>query len=73
MLNFMSMVQIAEGDVTISAPYNSVTADEVSVKVGNVTDVTLEKGVQARYVNVTIVGSFAADGRGGKLSEFVVL
>jgi hypothetical protein len=72
-LAFESMVQIVAGDVKISAPYDPTTAEEVSVKTGNVTDVVLKEGVEARYVNVTIVGSFAEDGRGGTVAEFVVI
>ena|SRR6202035_5364149 len=68
-----SMTEIASGNVTISAPYDSISADEVAVKVGNVTDVGLENSIGVRYLNVTIVGSFARDGRGGTVAEFVVL
>ncbi|KAG8864784.1 alpha,alpha-trehalase ath1 [Tulasnella sp. 330] len=65
-----NMTSIASGNVTVSAPTVPTT---ITVNVGNVTDVTLAQSVQARYVNVTITGSFLADGRGGTVAEFVVI
>ncbi|KAG8988480.1 alpha,alpha-trehalase ath1 [Tulasnella sp. JGI-2019a] len=66
----MSMAAIASGNVTLSAP---TVPDTITVNVGNVTDVKLASSVKARYVNVTITGSFAADGRGGTVAEFAVI
>jgi hypothetical protein len=71
-----SMTQIASGNVSISAPYDASQAELVSIKVGNITETTIGNGsgaAVARYLNVTIAGSYIADGRGGTLAEFVVL
>ncbi|KII91942.1 carbohydrate-binding module family 32 protein [Plicaturopsis crispa FD-325 SS-3] len=68
-----SMTQIANGTVSISSPYNATAAVAVSLKVGNTTDVQLPQSISARYVNVTIEGSYRADGTGATLAEFAVL
>lgn len=68
-----NMTMISNASVLITAPYNNVTANDVAVKIGNLTDVTLFSNVTARYVNVSISGSFLGDGRGGTISEFAVL
>jgi hypothetical protein len=68
-----SMVTLASGDVSISAPYNASNAQTVSIKVGNLTDVTLKKAVTARYVTISITGSYLGDGRGATLAEVAVL
>jgi hypothetical protein len=67
------MTTISTGNVSISAPYSAATANEVAVKVGNLTDVTLEECTSARFVNLTIAGSFFADGKGGTVAEFAIL
>lgn len=71
--NTSNMTLISTNSVNITAPYNNITAEQVSIKVGNLTDVVLPSIVVGRYVNVSISGSYLADGRGGTLSEFGVL
>ncbi|GAA5888338.1 hypothetical protein JCM5296_003292 [Sporobolomyces johnsonii] len=73
-----NMTTIANGTVSISAPYNAQQANLVAIRVGNVTDVTLAMPVVARYVNLTIAGTMAqggggGDGYGGTVAEFAVL
>jgi len=68
-----SLHPIANGTVSISAPYNVATAEAIELKLGNLTDVTLGARARARFVSLTIKGSFAADGRGGTLVEFAVI
>jgi hypothetical protein len=67
------MAEIASGNVDISAPYNATNAVAVSVKVGNLTDVTLNKAVTARYLTISITGSYLGDGKGATLAEFAAL
>ena len=64
---------LAAGNVTISDPYDAATANDVVLRIGNLTDVTLEARVEARYVRLTIEGSFLGDARGGTVAEFAVL
>lgn len=68
-----NMTTISSGNVSISAPYSAATANEVAVKVGNLTDITLQSSFSARFVNLTIMGSFAADGEGGTVAEFAIV
>jgi trehalose/maltose hydrolase-like predicted phosphorylase len=68
-----NMTTISAGNVSISAPYSAATANEVAIKVGNLTDVTLPSSVSARFLNLTITGSFLADGNGGTVAEFAIL
>lgn len=63
---------LAGANVSISAPYNNVTADAVATKVGNLTDVALNSTVSVRFVNLTITGSFLGDGKGATVAEFAV-
>ena len=65
--------QVAGGAVNISAPYSAAGAEAVAVKVGNVTDVSVDGTLKARYVKVGITGSYLGDGRGGTLAEFAVI
>jgi len=67
------MTTVASGNVEISAPYNTPNAEAVSIKVGNLTDVSLNKTVTARYLTVAITGSYLGDGRGGTLAEVAVI
>ena len=67
------MTALASGNVSISAPYNASNAEAVSIKVGNLTDIALNKTVTARYLTISITGSYLADGRGGTLAEVAVL
>ena len=68
-----NMTALASGNVDISAPYNASNAEAVSIKVGNLTDVTLNKTVVAQYLTISITGSYLSDGRGGTLAEVAVL
>jgi len=68
-----TMTAIASGNVAISAPYNAASAVAVSIKVGNLTDVILNKAVTARYLTISITGSYLEDGRGATLAEIAVL
>ncbi|KAL8276477.1 hypothetical protein RQP46_011127 [Phenoliferia psychrophenolica] len=68
---------LAMGNVSISAAFNAATANDVVVRIGNLTDVTLDASIGGgggvRFVNLTVVGSFLGDGRGGTVAEFAVL
>lgn len=64
---------MASGNVTISAAYDAATAQIIEVKAGNTTDVKLNAPVVARFVNVTIEGSYSGDGPGGTIAEFAAL
>jgi len=68
-----NMTALASGNVDISAPHNASNAEAVSIKVGNLTDVTLNKTVVAQYLTISITGSYLSDGRGGTLAEVAVL
>lgn len=68
-----NMTNVASGNVTISSAYNATEAVIVAVTVGNTTDVSLTQPVQARYINMTIEGSFLADGKGGTIAEFAAI
>lgn len=64
---------VSSASIDISAPYDAVTANTVSIKVGNLTDVRLNSTVQARYVNLTIEGAREGEPNGGTVAEFAVL
>ena len=68
-----NMTLLASGTVNISAPFDPSTAEAVSIKVGNLTNVVLDKTTTARYITISITGSFLGDGRGGTLAEVAVL
>ncbi|GAA5972757.1 hypothetical protein JCM21900_001839, partial [Sporobolomyces salmonicolor] len=71
-----NMTTIANGTVSISAPYNAEEANLVAIRLGNLTDVPLPTPVLARYVNLTIAGTLAqggGEGYGGTVAEFAVL
>ncbi|KAE9382576.1 hypothetical protein BT96DRAFT_1010391 [Gymnopus androsaceus JB14] len=68
-----NMTTIAAGNVSVSAPYSVATANKVAIKVGNLTDVTLQSSISARFLNLTITGSFLADGEGGTVAEFAIV
>ena len=68
-----SMTALANGNVKISAPYNAVTAEAVTIKLGNLTDVQLNKTITARYITVSITGSYLVDGKGATLAELAVI
>ncbi|KAK4703450.1 hypothetical protein P7C70_g2769, partial [Phenoliferia sp. Uapishka_3] len=80
-LNFMvtggssitDQTMLGSGNVSISTPYVAATANDVTIRVGNTTDVSLMMPAEVRYVNVTIAGSYLRDGRGGTLAEFAIV
>ncbi|GAA5985292.1 hypothetical protein JCM5350_005577 [Sporobolomyces pararoseus] len=64
---------VSSATIDISAPYDAASANAVSIKIGNLTDVKLNSTVQARYVNLTIEGSRDGETSGGTVAEFAVL
>ena len=64
---------VSSAMIDISAPYDAASANAVSIKIGNLTDVKLNSTVQARYVNLTIEGSRDGETSGGTVAEFAVL
>ncbi|GAA5820821.1 hypothetical protein JCM3770_000353 [Rhodotorula araucariae] len=64
---------VASGNVTLSAPYDLAQSLIVQVDLGNLTDVPLAAPVTARYVQLTIEGSYATKGYGGTVGEFAVI
>jgi hypothetical protein len=65
---------IVGGNVTLSAPFDAVRADMVAIPLGNLTDASVPQGiVSARYVSLTISGSYGTDDYGGTVAEFAVL
>jgi len=67
------MTTLVSSNVAISAPYNPSNAAVVSIRVGNTTDVLLNRPVTAQYFTVSITGSYLGDGRGATLAEFATL
>ncbi|KAM0746041.1 hypothetical protein T439DRAFT_369600 [Meredithblackwellia eburnea MCA 4105] len=63
----------SSSNVTISAPYNETDANLVSIKIGNLTNISLNSSVEVRFVNLTISGSHAGDGLGGTVAEFAIV
>lgn len=72
-LTLTNQTSVASQNITISAPFDAATAEVVSLKPGNTTDIRLSQGVQARFVNVTIEGSYLADGQGATIAEFAAM
>ncbi|ORY91787.1 glycoside hydrolase family 65 protein [Leucosporidium creatinivorum] len=72
-LTLTNQTSVASQNVTISAPFDAATAEVVAVAAGNLTDIRLPQGVRARYVNVTIEGSFMGDGKGATIAEFAAM
>jgi hypothetical protein len=70
--NLTNLTTVANNSIVISAAYNASTANDVVTRIGNTTDLAINSTI-ARYVNVTISGSFLADGTGGTIAEFAVL
>ncbi|KAG0237760.1 Six-hairpin glycosidase-like protein [Mortierella sp. GBAus27b] len=71
-----SMKQVVKVDhVEITAPYDPDTAHIVQVRLGNTSDVTLAKAVQARFVQLVVEGAQADDntGAGATVAEIAVL
>ncbi|GAA5981976.1 hypothetical protein JCM11641_006816 [Rhodosporidiobolus odoratus] len=66
---------IASGDITADAltVLSSEEANLVAVHVGNLTDHALPEPVVARYVELTIEGSWNDEGYGGTVAEFAVI
>lgn len=59
--------------MTLSAPYDLAESLIVQVDIGNLTDVSLNETVTARYVQLTVEGSYATEGYGGTVGEFAVI
>lgn len=68
-----NLTSIASGSVNISAPYDASTAEQVAVRLGNTTEITLPQTTKARFLNLTVVGSMLADGKGPTVAEFAVI
>lgn len=68
-----SMTPLASGNVNISAPYNASNAEAVAIKLGNITEISLNQTATAQYLTVSITGSYLGDGRGGTLAELAVI
>jgi len=64
---------VSAAPIEISAPYDAASANAVSIKIGNLTDVKLNSTITARYVNLTIEGSRDGETSGGTVAEFAVL
>jgi trehalose/maltose hydrolase-like predicted phosphorylase len=65
---------VTQGNVTISAPWDSATAFEIKTYVGNQTNVTLEERVwSGRYVHLGVRGNQFREGRGATVAEWSVL
>ncbi|GAA5893748.1 hypothetical protein JCM8208_001234 [Rhodotorula glutinis] len=64
---------ISSGNVTLSAPYDLAESLIVQVDIGNLTDISLNETVTARYVQLTVEGSYATEGYGGTVGEFAVI
>ncbi|GAA5880894.1 hypothetical protein JCM3774_003235 [Rhodotorula dairenensis] len=72
--SMQSASAIVGGNVTLSAPFDEVRANMVAIPLGNLTDASVPQGsVSARYVSLTISGSYGTDGYGGTVAEFAVL
>jgi hypothetical protein len=71
-----SLKQVAKVDhVTITAPYDASSAEDVVVRLGNTSDVSLEKSLKARYVKLIVEGSQNDDGTtaGATVAEVAVV
>jgi hypothetical protein len=68
--------QVAKVDhVPITAPYDPETADQVEVRLGNLSDVFLAKSIKARYVQLEVQGAQTDDGTsaGATVAEIAVV
>ncbi|KAK4056495.1 alpha,alpha-trehalase ath1 [Microbotryomycetes sp. JL221] len=65
-----NMTLVAQQNVTISTPYDAATALDVVLRTGNTTDIELDNTVTARYVNLTIRGTYGEPGSGATVAEF---
>ncbi|KAM0788656.1 hypothetical protein ACM66B_002758 [Microbotryomycetes sp. NB124-2] len=65
-----NMTLVAQQNVTVSAQYDAATANAVTLRLGNTTDVQLDQSVSARYVNLTIRGTYGEPGSGATVAEF---
>jgi hypothetical protein len=68
--------QVAKIDnVAITAPYDATTADQVAVRLGNLSDVSLPKSIKARYVQLEVTGTHTDDGTnaGATVAEIAVV
>ncbi|KAK4055789.1 alpha,alpha-trehalase ath1 [Microbotryomycetes sp. JL201] len=65
-----NMTLVAQQNVTISAQYSAASANQVALQLGNTTDVPLDQAVSARFVNLTIRGTYGEPGSGATVAEF---
>ena len=73
--NSNSLKQVAKVDqVKITAPYDVHTANQVMVRLGNTSDVSLAQSIQARFVKLVVEGALTHDGtnNGATVAEVVV-
>ncbi|BGP30989.1 alpha,alpha-trehalase ath1 [Rhodotorula toruloides] len=65
---------IASGNVSILAPFNAQSANQVAIQIGNLTDAGLPQPVFARYVSLTVEGNQSPGAKyGPTVAEFAVL
>ncbi|PWN46738.1 hypothetical protein IE53DRAFT_391103 [Violaceomyces palustris] len=65
---------LQETPVTISEPYQPSQADQVKVKVGNLTDLQFQPpSLPVRFVRFSIQGSFSDQGEGATVAELVLV
>ncbi|KAG0309487.1 alpha,alpha-trehalase ath1 [Dissophora globulifera] len=70
------LTQVTKVDqVNITAPYDANSADTVTVRLGNTSDVSLAQSIEARYVQLVVQGTQTDDGSdfGATVAEIAVL
>jgi hypothetical protein len=72
-LTLENQTAVASQNITISVPYVASAVVPVAVVAGNTTDIRFPQGIKARFVNLTIEGSFMADGKGATIAEFAAM
>lgn len=71
-LSVANLTTLVTQNISISVPYGPATAQDIVIREGNVTNFVVTP-LLARYVSLTIVGSYANDTAGATVSEFAVL
>ena len=74
-LSLANLTNVVTQNITISAPYDPATAQDIVIREGNVTNFAVPS-LQARYVSLTIVGSLFNEtigAVGATVAEFAVL
>lgn len=64
---------VPQQKILVSSPYDPSTIQDLILRIGNTTDVIAAVPINARYVTLTIEGSFLGDGKGGTVAEMAVL